>query len=258
MDIRYDDSETGTEPCSGSTRRGAASVLENRWSRPSTIFSESVQRKKKGVFGFALWMFVETSAGIVRENLTSITMERTTRRLMVWAGVVALVLLMPLVAIQFTEEVNWSLFDFAYMGALLFGTGLAYELLVRKAENIPGYRAAVGVAVVAAFLLVWVNAAVGIIGDGEEDLANAMYVGGGLAVGIMGALFGRFQPRGMARALCGTALTQILVAVIALVFGLGSSVPGWPRDLLMLTGFFATLWVGSAVLFLRADAFDRT
>ena len=241
MDIRYDDSETGTEPCSGSTRRGAASVLENRWSRPSTIFSESVQRKKKGVFGFALWMFVETSAGIVRENLTSITMERTTRRLMVWAGVVALVLLMPLVAIQFTEEVNWSLFDFAYMGALLFGTGLAYELLVRKAENIPGYRAAVG-----------------IIGDGEEDLANAMYVGGGLAVGIMGALFGRFQPRGMARALFGTALTQILVAVIALVFGLGSSVPGWPRDLLMLTGFFATLWVGSAVLFLRADAFDRT
>ena len=89
---------------------------------------------------------------------------------------------------QFTEEVNWDLFDFAYMGALLFGTGLAYELIVRKAENIPGYRAAVGVAVVAAFLLVWVNAAVGIIGDGEEDLANAMYVGGGLAVGIMGAI----------------------------------------------------------------------
>ena len=164
----------------------------------------------------------------------------------------------PLAGFQVTFNGRFWVTHFAYMGALLFGTGLAYELIVRKAENIPGYRAAVGVAVVAAFLLVWVNAAVGIIGDGEEDLANAMYVGGGLAVGIMGALFGRFQPRGMARALFGTALTQILVAVIALVFGLGSSVPGWPRDLLMLTGFFATLWVGSAVLFLRADAFDRT
>ena len=111
---------------------------------------------------------------------------------------------------------------------------LISEAGVPAAEPV-GYRAGIGVAVVATFLLIWVNG----------------------AVGIMGALFGRFQLRGMARALFGTALTQILVAVIALLFGLGSSGPGWPRHVLILTGFFATLWVGSALLFLRADALDR-
>ena len=118
----------------------------------------------KGLFAPALWMSVETSAGIVGENLTLIIMQNTTRRLIVWAGVVALLLLVPLVRMQFTEEVNWDLFDFALMGALLFGTGLAYELLTKKASKTTAYRVAVGVALAAAFLLVWVQGAVGIIG----------------------------------------------------------------------------------------------
>jgi hypothetical protein len=152
---------------------------------------------------------------------------------------------------QFTEEVKWDLTDFAFMGALLFGTGLAYELAARKAGTI-AYRAATGVALTAAFLLVWVDAAVGIIGDGDEGLASATYVGGVLAVGFIGALIARFRPAGMARALLATALAQALAAVIALIAGWGSTGPIWPRDILMATGFFVALWVGSAVLFRRA------
>jgi hypothetical protein len=75
------------------------------------------------------------------------------------------------------------------------------------------YRSIVGVALAAAFLLVWVNLAVGIIGT-EDYLANVMYVGV-LAVGIIGAIIARFRPHGMARALFATALAQALVAVIA-------------------------------------------
>ena len=169
-------------------------------------------------------------------------------RIAAWA-VAALILLLPLVAMQFTDEVNWSMADFAFAGALLIGTGLAFELAVRKTGD-TAYRAAVGVALVAAFILVWVNGAVGIIGT-EGDDANLMY-GGVLAVGIVGAILARFRARGMARALFATALAQALIAVIALAAGWGSTGPRWPLDLVALTGFFVAMFVGSALLFWRS------
>jgi predicted lysophospholipase L1 biosynthesis ABC-type transport system permease subunit len=110
------------------------------------------------------------------------------------------------------------------------------------------YRFAVGVALAAALLLVWINLAVGIIGEPNE-LANLMYIGV-LAVGIIGAIVTRFRPHGMARALLATALAQALVAVLVLIIGLGSpwSPPG-VLETLILNGFFAALFVGSALLF---------
>ncbi len=112
------------------------------------------------------------------------------------------------------------------------------------------YRAASGVALAAAFILVWMNGAVGVIGP-EDDDANVMGFGV-LAVGIIGALMARFQPDGMARALFATALAHALVAVIALIAGFGSTMPHWQRKILVLTGFFAALWLLSAWLFRKA------
>jgi hypothetical protein len=163
--------------------------------------------------------------------------------------IAALILLLPLVAMQFTDEVVWDETDFAVIGAMLFGACGAYELAARTTGNI-AYRAAVGVAVVAAFILIWINLAVGIIGS-EDNPANLMY-GGVLAVGILGALIVRFQPHGMARALAATALAQALVGVIALIGGLGSTGTNWPGAIVFLTGFFAALWLVSAWLFRKA------
>lgn len=196
---------------------------------------------ERGLFAFALWMFVETSAGIIRENITFSIMQN--KNIIRIALVTAFVLLLPLLAMQFTDEVVWDLADFAVAGVLLFGAGLMYELVARKAGNI-AYRAAVSVAVAAALLLVWMNLAVGIIGN-EENPANLMYIGV-LAVGLIGAVIARFQPRGMARALVAMALAQMSVAVIAQIAGLGFT--------FILNGFFAALWVGSALLFRRASA----
>lgn len=168
-------------------------------------------------------------------------------RIAVW-GTAALILLLPLVAMQFTDEVNWDLADFAIFGAMLVGACGTYELAARVTRN-TAYRAAVGVALAAAFILVWVNGAVGIIGT-ERDDANLMY-GGVLAVGIIGAIIARFQPYGMARALFATALAQALVAVIALIAGLGSPWSG-PGEILFVNGFFVALFVGSAWLFRHA------
>ena len=156
----------------------------------------------------------------------------------------ACVLLLPLVAMQFTDEVDWNLADFVVAGALLFSAGLAYELVGRKAGNI-AYRTAVGVAVGTALVLVWSNLAVGTIGS-EDHPANLMYLGV-IAVGIVGALVARLRPQGMARAMLATALALAVVAVIALVTGLGR-----PLEVVLLNAFFAALFAGSAWLFRRA------
>jgi hypothetical protein len=105
-------------------------------------------------------------------------------RIAVW-GTAALMLLLPLLAMQVTDEVDWDTADFAIFGAMLVGAGGTYELAARITGNTP-YRAAVGVAIAAAFILVWMNLAVGIIGT-EDNPANLMY-GGVLAVGIVGAI----------------------------------------------------------------------
>ena len=160
----------------------------------------------------------------------------------------AFILLLPLLA-----EWAWNLADFVIAGALIFGTGLMYVLAARKAGNI-AYRAAVGVALAAALLLVWVNGAVGIIGT-EDDPANLMYVGV-LAVGIVGAVVARFRPHGLARASFAAALAQASVAGIALILGLGSPWNG-PGEILALNGFFVALFVGAALLF-RYAARGRT
>ena len=165
----------------------------------------------------------------------------------------AFILLLPLLAMQITDEVVWGLADFVIAGALIFGAGLTYVLVAKKAGNF-AYQFAVGVALAAAFILVWSSLGVGVIGA-DGDPANLMYFGV-IAVGIVGAIVARFRPRGMARAMFATALAQALVAVIALIFGLGSPFSP-PAEILALNGFFVALFVGSALLF-RYAAREQT
>lgn len=175
------------------------------------------------------------------------------------ALVTGCILLVPLLG-NLSMGWNWPPFAFAFWGTLLFGTGLTYELIARKGGTI-AYRAAVGIACATGFVLVFINAAAGIIGDGP---VNLMYLGV-LAVGFVGALIARFKPRGMALALLATAVIQMLVPVIALVIWKA----GW-QDLLIdpnsphppfhpgiapvfgLNAVFAMLWVVSGLLFRQA------
>lgn len=164
-------------------------------------------------------------------------------RLAVW-GVAAGLLLLPLVAMQFTTEVTWTAFDFVVFGSMLLAACGIYELGAWLSGN-TAYRAAFAVAIAAGFLQVWVNLAVGIIGT-ENNPANLMF-GGVLVVGIVGALIARFRPRGMARALMATALAQALVVAIALIAAIG-----FDSALVGLTGFFVAMWLISAALFQKS------
>jgi hypothetical protein len=133
---------------------------------------------------------------------------------------------------------------------LLGGAGLAYELVAKRITD-RRYRFAVGVAVAAVSLLVWMNAAVGgILGD---DPANMMYFGV-LLVGFIGAVIARLEPQGMARALFATAFAMVLVPLIALIIGTPAFANGvWA--VFGLHALFALLFVGSALLFRGASVF---
>jgi hypothetical protein len=111
------------------------------------------------------------------------------------------------------------------------------------------YRLAFVLALGAAFLLVWVSLGVGLIGA-DGDPANAMYAGV-IAVGVIGALVSRLEPRGMARTLAGMALAQAVVGAIALFGGLGRLWSG-PLEIVLSNAFFAALFLTSARLFRRA------
>ena len=76
---------------------------------------------------------------------------------------VVILLLIPLIAMQFTDEVDWKLPDFVIMGALLLGTGLMCEFVLRKVKRIENRVLIIGAILVALFLI-WAELAVGIFG----------------------------------------------------------------------------------------------
>ena len=75
-----------------------------------------------------------------------------------------IILFIPLIAMQFTDEVNWTFLDFVVAGILLIGTGLICEFSLRKIKKMK-YRIAIIIAILLVLLLIWAELAVGIFGS---------------------------------------------------------------------------------------------
>ena len=87
-----------------------------------------------------------------------------TKRLYIILSIVLILLLIPLVAMQFTNEVNWSLFDFIAAGILLLGTSLAIEFVLQKVKSRKNRILILGIIIIL-LLLLWAELAVGIFGS---------------------------------------------------------------------------------------------
>jgi hypothetical protein len=85
----------------------------------------------------------------------------TQKRLFRIVKITVLILLVPLLAMQFTSQIDWNLFDFAVAAALLIVTGLIYEFVVIRIAN-PKIRVKAGMILAIALLAAWVHLAVGI------------------------------------------------------------------------------------------------
>lgn len=74
---------------------------------------------------------------------------------------IAILLTIPLIAMQFTKELNWTISDFAVAGLLLLSTGLVCELILRKVKPTK-YRILLCAAILLVLLIIWIELAVGI------------------------------------------------------------------------------------------------
>lgn len=174
------------------------------------------------------------------------------KQIIIVFAITLLILLIPLFAMQFGDEVNWSLMDFIVAGVLLSGAGLVFLFLINKSNN-NIYKIGAGIAVGTALFLIWVNLAVGIIGN-EENPANIMYVFV-LGIGIIGVVISRFKPQGISFALLATAIAQVIVVVIA-YFERNGNTFNELRELILVNGFFIVLWLIAALLFRKAALSD--
>lgn len=75
-----------------------------------------------------------------------------------------LLLVVPLIAMQFNQEVNWKVSDFIMAGTLLLGTGLILEFILRKIRTKKS-RLIASIILIILFLLIWTELAVGIFGS---------------------------------------------------------------------------------------------
>lgn len=85
------------------------------------------------------------------------------KRLFIIVLIVIILLTIPIIAMQLTDEVNWTLQDFIVAAALLLGTGLLCEFTLKKVKQ-PKYRIAICLAFLLLLLLIWAELAVGIFG----------------------------------------------------------------------------------------------
>jgi hypothetical protein len=139
------------------------------------VFSETlkdayINNREQGVIRLWSRTIIDTCKSLViqhAENLIEGASMKTTNtdilmqnRVFIWIALATgLILLVPLLAMQFTDEVVWTLLDFATVGALLFCAGLVFVLAARKTHK---YRAIIALVVAVAVLYIWAELAVGI------------------------------------------------------------------------------------------------
>ncbi|WP_374405478.1 hypothetical protein [Pelagerythrobacter sp.] len=161
-------------------------------------------------------------------------------RPLVWGGAAALYAV-PVVAWLAVPGMLWDGADFVFAAVLIFGAALMVEIGLRLSRDV-AYRAGVAVAVGAAFLTVWANGAVGMIGD-EDNPLNLMYLAA-LAAMALAALAARCRAAALSKIAWAMAATQFAIAAVAQYHG---------HFVWVIAAFFATIWATSGWLFAKAQ-----
>lgn len=170
-------------------------------------------------------------------------------RIIGWGLAVALILA-PLVAMQLQAPgVNWTLSDFIFAIVLIGGVGGLFELAARASRSW-AYRGGAALALLTGFLLVWINAAVGIIGN-EDNPANMVF-GVVILMAIAGTIVAKAKAEGMVRAMTVAASAQAIVGLVVFARGIAANEPPGAFGLLFLIEALAAMWLGSALLFRKA------
>ena len=166
-----------------------------------------------------------------------------------WTTATALILLTPLIAMQFTDEVNWTVGDFVFAGAMLLGAGVTVELAARAGGL--AYQAGVVVALGTGILHIWITGAVGIIGS-ENNPGNQLYLAV-VVIAIIGAIVTGGSAARMVWSMSLAALATVLAPITAYVANIAE-----PRsdvlapEVYAATAVLAVGWLLSAFFFGKA------
>jgi hypothetical protein len=199
---------------------------------------------RRGLLGLALWIFCETSMGIVRENTIHMSqLGKTVLR--VALGALA-ALMAPLVASQVVDGWNWEARGFVLAYVLFFATGMAYAVIARKMDAW-SYKAGVGVALVAGFVLGWGN----MVHMTEKENPAFLVYFGVLVMGGVAAWIARLKARGMAEA--SFAMAVVLAAMAGTQLLLSGAPAGADRNQTIGRAVCVALFAASGLLFRRAS-----
>jgi hypothetical protein len=72
-------------------------------------------------------------------------------------------LLIPLIGMSITDEINWSLFDFIIMGSLLIFLSIGINFVSNRTKNLKNRDLYIGILVLI-FTFIWAELAAGIFG----------------------------------------------------------------------------------------------
>jgi hypothetical protein len=199
---------------------------------------------RRGLFGFALWIFCETLVGIVKEN--TIHMSELGKTMLRVALVALGLLMVPLVASQVVEGWNWDARGFVFVYVLFFATGMAFALIARKMDAWT-YKAGVGLALLAGFVLGWGN----MVHMTEKENPAFLVYFGVLVMGGVAAWIARLKARGMAEA--SFAMAVVLAAMAATQLLLSGAPAGADRNQAIGRAVCVALFAASGLLFRRAS-----
>lgn len=160
-------------------------------------------------------------------------------------------LIVPIIASFFLDGWLWTGFDYFFAWVMFSIASLAFTFIATSDRRMT-YKLAVGITVVASFLLIWVNGAVGMIGD-EGNPANLMYLGV-VALALLGMAAARLRPLPMSYAMYVAASAQFIVPVIAMIVWRPAmnEAPGM-IGIFALNTLFVAMFAASALLFRRAS-----
>lgn len=206
----------------------------------------------KSLFGFMLWVFSDTFIGIISTRISYIFsfLVMQAKHVLRPALITALLLIIPIIGSMTVEGWNWDTFDFVFAYVVFFMTFFAIEMVVKHSKN-GTFRMAVAVQVVTMLALLWINGAVGIIGN-EGNVVNVWYLAI-IALGFLGPLLTRMKGNAMSYVLFTMAVIQMAIpTVAAIVFRPIAAEPPGVIGIFFLNGFFALAWVASGLMYRNA------
>lgn len=112
------------------------------------------------------------------------------------------------------------------------------------------YRSGAAVAVIASFVQIWMNLAVGVVGESDNPVNQGFF--GVVVTAAACSYVARLHPDGMVRAMLAVSGVQAMLALAVATAPSTAQDPMGPAGVLTLSGIFVALWLVSAALFHRS------